>query len=56
MSKHLRYAVPLFTVVLSTCSWTTDFVVMNSTREAIRITYLARPLRTPPAVSYEGVV
>jgi len=36
---------------LLSCSWTTDFVVVNSTKEAIRVTYAVRPLLTIPAVT-----
>ena len=50
-STPLRVAAPLAAVLLTTCSWTTNFVVMNSGREAIRVAYLARPLRTRPMVT-----
>ena len=51
MQSRIRYLVPLLSLALATCSWTTNFVVINGLTESIRITYVAHPLRTPPMVA-----
>lgn len=39
-----------------TCSWTTWFVVMNSSGESIRVTYAVKALQTHPAVTVNANV
>src|ERR1700730_10787540 len=54
MQKRVGYLLPLVPLVLSTCSWMTTFAVSNRRAERIRVTYFARPLRTPPFVAASG--
>jgi hypothetical protein len=49
-------AVVLVLPGILTCSWTTSFVVVNSTKDAVRVTYAARPLLTNPAVTASGAL
>ena len=50
MGKQLRRFAPLCALVLATCSWTTNFAVINHGHETIRVSFIARPTRTPPAL------
>jgi hypothetical protein len=51
-----KLAAVLLAASMLTCSWTTWFVVMNSSGESIRVTYTARPLETHPAVTANAKV
>src|ERR1700752_880395 len=51
MSIFLRSVLPALCFGLTTCSWATYFAVINARAEPIRVSYLARPLRTPPMLA-----
>ena len=43
-------------VSLESCSWTTLFIITNTTVVPIRVAYLAQPLRTEPAVAPNATI
>ena len=57
MRKFLIVILLLLTIILASCSYSTDFVVFNDTDNQIEVVYRAKPSPTgPPSLDIEPMV